>query len=250
MDNLKPLPCLFGIIMLLLAGCSPKAAESEEKIETSKSQDSIVDTKSFADETADIDVPAASENSIDNAIARYEITLSDDEKAAILEPFKESLSAKPEINHLQDLRAGIEFRIDLREAQLKGDPSFETLLNEHLGSTFTQSDWENTVSSIPDLNTLNETQRKLEEQFPASPEEAIMQAQDVLFQKALTQKLRDEVTKEIVISPSEVEEFHAQYKANSSPHVLYLAKHRDLEAAALELKRDEYWNTWLGSQEN
>lgn len=250
MDNLKQLPFLFGIIILLLASCSPKAAESEEQIETSKSQDSIIDTKILVDETVDIDVPAASENSIDNAIARYEITLGDDEKAAILEGFKEALTAKPEINHLQDLRAGIESRIDIREAQLKGDPSFETLLNEHLGSTFTQSDWENTVSSIPDLSTLKETRRKLEEQFPASPEEAMRQAQDVLFQKALTKKLRDEVTKEIVVSDSEVEEFYAQYKANSSPHVLYLSKHQNLEAAALELKRDEYWNAWLASQGN
>ena len=98
--------------------------------------------------------------------------------------------------------------------------------------------------------TLSHTRKKLEEQFPASPEEAIIQAQDALFQKALTQKLRDEVTKEIMISALELEEFYSQYRADSSAHVLYLARYRDLETAALELKRDEYWNTWLSSQGN
>ena len=138
----------------------------------------------------------------------------------------------------------------MREAQLRGDPDFDSSLNEYLGHSFSEAEWENTLLSVPDLMTLSHTRKKLEEQFPASPEEAIIQAQDALFQKALTQKLRDEVTKEIMISALELEEFYSQYRADSSAHVLYLARYRDLETAALELKRDEYWNTWLSSQGN
>jgi hypothetical protein len=249
MHYLKLLRGFLSCFLLLLAACAPKADEPE-KGKGLEPKDSKVDASSFEGEVAGIDTEVTSGNPIDSAIARYKITLSEDEKAAILEPLKKSFSGRPEADHLKDLRNKIESMIDLREAQLKGDPNFKILLSEHLGNSFTKAEWEGTVSNIPDLNALNATRQKLDEQFPASPEEAIMQAQDALFQKALSQKLRDEVTKDIVVSTSEVNEFLIKYKANSNVHVLYLAKYRDIETAALELKRDEFWNTWLDSQDN
>ena len=117
--------------------------------------------------------------------------------------------------------------------------------------TFSQAEWDNTLLSVPDLDVLIDTRRKLEEQFPKSEEEALLQAQDSIFRKALTKKLRDEITKHITtVSPSEVDEFLLNYRDDSPDHIFYMAKHENAETAALELKRDQYWNTWLASQEN
>lgn len=234
---------------LLLSGCSPEKEKPEELVSLDVEQH-VVDSDNMASTTYDAENSKSNEDAIDDAIAQYGISLSDDEKNAILEPIRESLNEQVETNHLNDLRVKIESMLNLREAQLKEDPNFDSLLNMQIGNTFSQTDWENTVSSIPDMDALHDARRKLNDQFPASSQEAVLQAQDALFQQALTQKLRNEVTKEIVVSASEVDEFLSQYKAESNVHVLYMAKHRNLEAAALELKRDQYWNTWLASQEN
>jgi len=243
---LKWLYCAVGTCLLIVS-CSPKAEQisDDDAVGINERDSQLLEQESSkANDSRD------RENIISEAIDRYELVLSEDEKALILEPaeaaFKEAFSNK----NFDVLRSKVELRLDLREAQLRGDPDFDSSLNEYLGHSFSEAEWENTLLSVPDLMTLSHTRKKLEEQFPASPEEAIIQAQDALFQKALTQKLRDEVTKEIMISALELEEFYSQYRADSSAHVLYLARYRDLETAALELKRDEYWNTWLSSQGN
>lgn len=245
--KLKQSLCFLGF--LLLSGCSPEKDKPEE-VDSLDIKQHVVDSSNLASETYNAENSESYENVINDAIVQYGISLSDDEKAAILEPIRESLSSKIETDHLNDLRAKIESMLNLREAQLGENPNFESLLNKQVGNTFSQADWENTVSSIPDMDALHDARRKLNDQFPASSQEAVQQAQDALFQQALTQKLRNEVTEEVVVSESEVNEFLSQYKAESNVHVLYMAKYRNLDAAALELKRDQYWNTWLTSQQN
>lgn len=241
---LKGLYCAVGTC-LLIASCSPKAEQISDDDAVGVNER---DSQPLEQESSRANDSRDRESIISEAIDRYELVLSEDEKTLILEPaeaaFKKAFSNK----NFDVLRSKVELRLDLREAQLRGYPDFDSSLNEHLGHSFSEAEWENTLLSVPDLMTLSHTRKKLEEQFPASPEEAIMQAQDALFQKALTQKLRDEVTKEIVISASELEDFYSQYRADSSAHVLYLAKHRDLETAALELKRDQYWKQWLATK--
>lgn len=230
----------------LLAGCSPE----KEKPVSLDAKQHVVDLDNLDSTTYNAENSKSSEDVISDAITQYGISLSDDEKKAILEPIRESLNDHIETNHLKDLKVKIESMLNLREAQLKEHPNFDSLLNMQVGDTFSQTDWENTVQSIPDMDALQDARRKLNDQFPGSPEEAIVQAQDALFQEALTQKLRIEVTKEIVVSISEVDKFLSQYQAESNVHVFYMAKYRNLEAAALELKRDQYWNAWLVSQKN
>ena len=234
---------------LLLSGCSPEKEKPEELVSLDVEQH-VVGSDNLASTAYNAENSESNEDVINDAIVQYGISLSDDEKTAILEPIRELLNDQIDANHLNDLRVGIESMLSLREAQLEENSNFDSLLNMHVGNTFSQADWENTVSSIPDMDALHDARRKLNDQFPASSQEAVLQAQDALFQQALTQKLRNEVTKEIVVSTSEVNEFLSQYKAESNVHVFYMAKHRNLEAAALELKRDQYWDTWLASQEN
>jgi hypothetical protein len=234
-------------LLLLLAGCKPENGAGEN-IDALEVENQVVDSSNLASDAFD-GKSGSINNAVNDAIVQYGISLTDDEKAAVLEPIKESLGAQTDNDHLKDLRAKIELMLDIREAQLKEEPDFESLLNEQIGKNFSKVDWENTVSSIQDMDELNDARRKLDKQFPSSPEEAILQAQDALFQKALNQKLRDVVTKEIVVSPTEVNEFLSQSKASSNVHVLYLAKYRDAETAALELKRDQYWNAWLSARE-
>ena len=233
----------------LLAGCSPEK-EKPERLVSLNAEQHVVDSDDLDSTTYNAENSKSNEDVINDAIAQYGISLSDDEKKAILEPIRESLNDHTETNHLKDLKVKIESMLNLREAQLKGNPNFDSLLNMQVGNTFSQTDWENTLQSIPDMDALQDARRKLNDQFPASTEEAVVQVQDALFQKALTQKLRIEVTKEIVVGISEVDEFLLQYQAESDVHVFYMAKYQNLEAAALELKRDQYWNTWLVSQKN
>lgn len=247
MKHVKSLWWSLGLLLLLFTGCSSDVDKPEEG-ENLEIEERNATPKNLGSDTIDSDNLENSENVIDNAIARYDISLSDDEKAAILKPIEESLSDQTKTNHLKDLRAKIESMLDLRQAQLKGDPKFESLLKNQIGNNLSQSDWENTVFNVPDMDALNDARKKLDEQFPASIEEAILQAQDALFKQALTQKLREEVTKEIVVNLSEVKEFLSQYKADNNLHVFYMSKHRNAEEAALELKKDQYWNEWLTTQ--
>lgn len=232
--------------VFLLAGCSPKkkkevSADVEPNLVTSDNLTSVPDS---AEESI------SKEDVINNAITSYNISLSADEKKTILKPIRESLNEQIDNKHLKALRVKIESMLNLREAQLRGDANFDLLLNRQIENTFSQADWENTTRSTPDMDALLDAREKLSEQFPDSSEEAIFQAQDALFKQALTQKLRIEVTKEIVISMSEIDEFLSQYKANSDIHLYYMNKHLNLEAAALELKKDQHWNKWLSSQKS
>lgn len=248
MYYLTKLPYLFFISQLFM-GCSPDIDSSTEdgslnaEHHNASSQDlntGLTKATSLKDR----------ESVISKAMVRYEIMLSEDEKEALLNPVKEALSEIFEANDFENLKSKIDLRLDIREAELLGDLAFDSLLSKHLGTSFSKAEWENTVLSVPDLNTLEITRRKLGEQFPKSSEDALSQVQDSLFRKALTEKLRDEITKHITaVSPSEVEEFYSQYRKDSPTHIYFMSKHENAEAAALELKRDQYWNRWLALQE-
>lgn len=235
------------LIFLLLMGCSSEKDQSDEVISLEVKEEmaylSSLDPKVYV-----ADGSGSKRNLINDVIAQYSISLSNDEKEAILEPIRESLSRQIDMNHLRDVRAKIESMLDLREVHLQEGPDFDSLFNEQVGNTFSIVDWENTLSSIPDMDALTIARKKLNEQFPESLQDAVLQAQTALFQEALIQKLRNKVTKEIAVSTSEVNEFKSRYKTNSKIHVLYMAKYQKPEIAALELKRDRYWNTWLISQ--
>jgi negative regulator of replication initiation len=74
MNYLNSSRCRLGFILLLLAGCSPKADEPQ-KVESLEPKVSTVDAKNLEDSVAATDTPKTSENIIDNAIDRFGITL-------------------------------------------------------------------------------------------------------------------------------------------------------------------------------
>lgn len=241
---------LFSIgatVMLLLPGCSAGGEDSEvtnqENAENENNYTALVEPVPL-EETDSRSV----ENIISDGIARFQVSLSEEEKAEILEPVKASLHDQLGSNPMNRLRVKIESMLDLREAQLKGDANFDSLLEEHLKSSFSESEWSNTVSSIPDMNALISSRKKLEEQFPSSRDEAILQAKDALFRQALTQKLKDQLTQSIVATPADIDDFINQLKDDSNIHVSYVSKYGDVETAVLFLKKDKYWDEWLKSQ--
>lgn len=234
-------------VILLLPACSPGVDDSEvtnqENAENENNYTALVESGSL-EETDSRSV----EKIISDGIASFQISLSEEEKAKILEPVKASLDDQLGSSSINQLRVKIESILDLREAQLKGDANFDSLLEEQLKSSFSASEWSNTVSSIPDMNALISAREKLEEQFPSSRDEAISQAKNAFFQQALTQKLKDQLTQSIVATPADIDEFIAHFKDDSDVHVLYVSKYGDIETAALILKKDNYWNEWLKSQ--
>ena len=152
-------------------------------------------------------------------------------------------------SHLKDLRRKIEFMLDLRDANLKENPNFVSLLKENISSgLLSQSDWDNTASNIPDLDALTIARRKLDEQFPKSTQEAILQAQDPFIRQALTAKLKDKITREIEITSSEIRSFLSECEKENSLDVSYLTKYKKPETAALKLKKDHYLDQWLDDQ--
>ena len=241
--------CFIGLV-LLFSGCSSEK-ERPEGADIQKNDDQLVGSNNPETTAVKPDQSGQIKNSddvIDDAIVRYGVSLTENEKSEILEPIKKSFITHSNANDLKDLRAKIEAMFDLREAQLKKDPNFDSLLNERIGGDISQSEWEQTVASIPDMDALNDARNKLNQQFPSSAEEAISQAQGALFRQALVRKLREKMTSEITVSTMEVENFLSHLKANSHLHVLYFEEHRNPEAAALELKKDQYWNEWLEAQ--
>lgn len=241
---------LFSIavpVMLLLPACSPEVDDSEiTNEENAENENNYIALAESApvEETDSRSV----ENIINDGIASFQISLSEEEKAKILEPIKASLDDQLGPNSINLLRAKIESMLDLREAQLKGDTDFDSRLEEHLKSSFSESEWSNTVSSIPDMNALIDAREKLEEQFPSSRDEAISQAKDAFFQQALAQKLKDKLTQNIVTTPLDIDDFITQFRAESDVYVLYVSKYGDIKTAALSLKKDNYWDEWLKSQ--
>lgn len=241
---------LFSIraaVILLLSACSPGVDDSEvtnqKDAENENNYTALVKPGSL-EETDSRSV----EKIISDGIASFQISLSEEEKAKILEPVKASLDDQSGSSSINQLRVKIESMLDLREAQFKGDTNFDSLLEEQLKSSFSASEWSNTVSSIPDMNALISAREKLEKQFPSSRDEAISQAKDALFQQALTQKLKDKLTQSIVATPADIDEFISHLKDDSDVHVLYVSKYGDIETAALILKKDNYWDEWLKSE--
>lgn len=240
----------FLVCILPSVGCSPEASESKtEQIDERGNQNiPAVAHKSRATEKSLFKEDV--ESIIENGLIAYNIRLDEDEKKEALREVREFFSSVEGHQVVSEMQFGMKLMLDLREAQLKGDENVESHLNEHLGVSFSKSSWESIVFNSPDIDALSNLREKFKKQFPLSGEDALFQAQDALFKQALTQKLRDEITKEITsVTSSEVEDFRTNYRNGSTSYVLYMSQHRNFEAAALELKKDLFWNHWIALQQ-